>query len=410
MDFIFVHGNYPAQFRILAGAIASSTSNRVFYLTGRKDANKIKIKNVNIVIYEARRTPHKGCHPYLISTEEAVLNGQAVLRKLLELMAQGVTPSAIITHGGNGLGMFVKHACPFAKHISYLEWYFNPDTSKFLYEDFDINARLSTHVRNMIILSELESSDCIVVPTEWQRQQFPGRYYSKANVIFDGIDVSFFCPHNTQEALLLPVENSDVVYEIPADCRVLSYMTRGMEPLRGFPEFMRILPSAMAKFPDLRVVIAGQDRYPYSYGSPSLDRSWKTFMLKELAVSLDLKRIYFVGLLPHLKYRDLLRRSDLHCYFTRPYVTSWSLFEAAACGANLMVNRSPATEGALQSHGALWVDLDNQKELIEKTLSWLSDAPKRRNRERVSALSPEFSIGQSLRQWNSLLKSLLLGE
>ena len=40
---------------------------------------------------------------------------------------------------------------------------------------------------------------------------------------------------------------------------MLTYATRGMEPLRGFPEFMRLL-HAMQHLPHLKVIVVGQDR------------------------------------------------------------------------------------------------------------------------------------------------------
>jgi glycosyltransferase involved in cell wall biosynthesis len=407
MDFVFVHGNYPAQFRMLARALAANAANRVYYLTARKDADKFPIPNVTIIHYEPHRKPHKDCHPYLTTTEEAVLQGQAVLRALLALQRQGVRPAVIITHGGNGLGFFVKQAAPNVRHITYMEWFFRPETSRYLFKDFDINEQLTNHLRNLSILSECESADTIVVPTQWQRSQLPSHYSQKAHLIFDGVDVSFFKPQIMDHELVLPVENKEIIYRFPPDCRLLTYVTRGMETLRGFPEFMRMLPTLMEAYPDLRVIVAGQDRCAYSYGSPSRDRSWKTFMLEELEGRLDTARLFFTGLIPYTLYRDLLNRSDLHCYFTRPYVTSWSLFEAAACGARLMVNRSPATEGILADGDTLWVDLDDQDALTTTALQWLKDSPARRIESRSSILLPGFTLSDSLSQWNALLKSLL---
>ena len=43
----------------------------------------------------------------------------------------------------------------------------------------------------MPILQELETCDLAVVPTEWQKKQFPSEYEKKLNVIFDGIDRIF---------------------------------------------------------------------------------------------------------------------------------------------------------------------------------------------------------------------------
>ena len=72
-----------------------------------------------------------------------------------------------------------------------------------------------------------------------------------------------------------------------------------------------------------------------------------------------------VGLLNYHDYRELLWRSDLHCYFTRPYVTSWSLFEAAACGAKLTVNKVRATEGVMEEESMTWLNLDDEENMVK---------------------------------------------
>ena len=70
--------------------------------------------------------------------------------------------------------------------------------------------------------------------------------------------------------------------------------------------------------------------------------------------------------LPLDAYRWLLRRSTLHTYFTRPYVLSWSLLHAMACGCAIVASDvAPVREvirdrrhGLLVDH--LAADLDRQ--------------------------------------------------
>ena len=100
-----------------------------------------------------------------------------------------------------------------------------------------------------------------------------------------------------------------------------------MEPLRGFPEFMRAAAVAQQNYPNLQVVVFGKDRAAYSYPSPHGTGSWKSYMLEELKDQLDLNRLHFIGLLSYRELVQLFRRSNLHCYFTRPYVVSWSIFK-----------------------------------------------------------------------------------
>jgi len=79
-----------------------------------------------------------------------------------------------------------------------------------------------------------------------------------------------------------------------------------MEPLRGFPEFLRAAGSLLQDFDDLQVVIAGADRQPYSYPAPSHGGSWKGHQLEELGAVAGEDRLHFTGLLSNEDYRNLL--------------------------------------------------------------------------------------------------------
>ena len=345
MDIVFIHGNYPAQFRHLAAALGQAGEHRVFFLTAREDAETQPIPGVAIRRFELHRTPHADTHHYLIATEEAVLKGQAVLRALHALIEEGVQPRLVVCHGGMGLGLFVKDFLPNAVHIGFFEWYFRPATARWLMPSYELDQQLLTRMRNLPILEELESCDLGVVPTNWQRQQFPQEFQNKLAVIFDGIDQNFFQPDPDIDERIVVLEGEELPepLRIEPEQTVLSYATRGMEPLRGFPQFLRAAAACLAEDQNLQVVVAGRDVRAYSYGAPSHDGSWKQHILNELGNFTGRERLHFCGLMPYVHYKQLLQRSTLHCYFTRPYVTSWSLFEAAACGARLCVNRCPAT-------------------------------------------------------------------
>lgn len=402
MDFLFIHGNYPAQFRHLAASLAQSSNNRVIFLTAREDASEEPLPGVKIRTFACHRSPSPDTHHYVHATEEAVLQGQAVLREISKVVEDGFFPKVVISHGGMGLGLFIKDLLPETLHIGYFEWFFKPETSQYLLEDFNLDTQLKVGLRNLPIIQELERCDLAVVPTNWQKQQFPNAFQNKLRVIFDGIDESFFQRYSSDRdfsSLDLQLQNreSNENVVLKAGSRVLSYATRGMETLRGFPEFLRALPSMLETFPDLEVVIAGKDRRAYSFDAPSHDGSWKYHVMSQLGAFKGRERIHFVGLLNYPDYRNLLWRSTLHCYFTRPYVTSWSLFEAASCGAKLAVSKGPATEGILAADSAIWVDLENQQDINKKLLLGIEKTTK------PAKILPGFDLTTSMRKWEKLL-------
>ena len=405
MDCLFIHGNYPGQFKHIAPLLAG-LGHRVVFLTNRPDAKDHAQPGIEIHNYNLHRNPSEQTHHYLQSSEDAVLQGQAILRKLNGLIEEGFSPRIAFTHGGMGLGLFIKDLLPHCIQIGYFEWYFQPITTQHLVAEFDFDMRLKTGLRNLPILQELERCDLAVVPTEWQKQQFPTAYHSKLNVIFDGIDREFFHPNDeklTEKLIPLQLHNRETseTFAIPKGAKIISYATRGMETLRGFPEFMRSLPELFASNNNLYAVVAGADRRAYSYDAPSHEGSWKKLLLEEIEAKVPKKQILFTGLLNYIDYRALLWRSNLHCYFTRPYVTSWSLFEAAACGTQMAVNRSPATTGIAAETSVTWVDLDDQSTLNRQLREALAQPGKR------SELMPGFDLETTLKHWEQLLNHAL---
>ncbi len=62
----------------------------------------------------------------------------------------------------------------------------------------------------------------------------------------------------------------------------------------------------------------------------------------------DLSKFLFTGVPPPAELAQVLAISDVHLYLTVPFVLSWSLFNALACGAVVVASRHRA--GAID-HG-----------------------------------------------------------
>ena len=407
MDVLFLHGNYPGQFAQLAVGMAKQPGVRVLFLTNRADPEDDPLEGVEVRRFERHRDTTPGIHPYLRSSEQAVLNGQGVVRALADLGKEGFRPRLVIAHGGNGLLLFLRQLLPKACLVGYFEWWLRDQQAVWLFGEDSLDGRMRVAVRNGISLQELELCDLAVTPTEWQRQQFPDRQQGQLQVVFDGVDTRMFRPEPWSGTVHLHGDAFEQPLRLEPQHRVLSYGTRGMEPLRGFPEFMRLLPALMQRFPDLQVVVAGNDRLAYSYRAPSHGGSWKQHLMAELDGQLDRSRLHFTGLLNYSDYIRMLQRSDLHVVFSRPYVTSWGLFQAAACGARLLLNREPGIQSVVPEHQAIWVDLDQTQQLQDTASEALADAIQQRSQPRMSLLKPEWEIRACLQRWQALINQAL---
>lgn len=155
MNLLFIHGNFPGQFKDIAPALALNTNGKTYFLSLSDNPQNIVLPRVQFRQFKLHRDVGSETHAYVQSAELAVLKGQAVLRALDQLHKQeGFMPDVVICHGGMGFGLFVKSLLPNVRLISYLEWYFTPSNSQELILNPSINDFCRLECRNIPILQE----------------------------------------------------------------------------------------------------------------------------------------------------------------------------------------------------------------------------------------------------------------
>jgi glycosyltransferase involved in cell wall biosynthesis len=158
----------------------------------------------------------------------------------------------------------------------------------------------------------------------------------------------------------------------PTD-KLVTYVSRDLEPYRGFHLMMRAVPHMLRARKDVRVVIVGGDGV--SYGAPPAQGSWKDVMLAELGDQIDLKRVVFPGRLEYDVYVRLMQRSDAHVYLTYPFVASWSLREALAMGCAVVgSDTEPVREFITDGKNGLLANFFDPAGLAEKVVTVLENA------------------------------------
>ena len=344
---LFVHTNYPAQFRFLVKDYVARGWIVAFASHTCKNTPLAKVRHIPL-----KRGKTKIPESKLEKNEAASLQA---FSELLKAKRDGLYPDLIYCHSGWGLGQFLKDLFPRAKLIAYSEWWFNFNGEDFSFDPgnpqvaHDLSSRLRMMLRNQGFALELLRADAIVAPTQWQRQQLVGPFRKRCQVIFDGIDPSMFAPGRPSR---LP---STALAHLADNTPLLTYATRGLEPYRGFPEFAAAALQLLKEKADWHVAIAGKDTPAYYNATRGMrygEAAMRAF--EDAGVA---SRVHMLGRLPLTTYRDLLLRSDLHCYFTRPYVLSWSVLEAALCGCQLLSSDvAPVREFLANDQGTTLVD------------------------------------------------------
>lgn len=325
MRFLFVHQNFPGQYRHLALHLAAR-GHEVAAIGEKANVRRQRtlVPGVRLFGYEA-----PGANDGL---NAAIGRGHAAAGAAAVLAREGLRPHVVFAHPGWGEATFLKDVFPQARLVLYCEFFYRASGSDVGFDpEFPVRADklLELRVRNAPFLMALDAADEGVAPTHWQKQQFPARHASQISVIHDGID-------------------TDAVVPGPAPTEeVITYVARNLEPYRGFHSFMRAIPEIQRRRPKAKIVIVGGDAVSYSPRLPG-GETYRARMVKEMGDAIDHSRLEMRGQIPYAEYLQLLRRSSAHVYLTYPFVLSWSMLEAMAAGVPVVGSRTPPVQEVIR--------------------------------------------------------------
>jgi glycosyltransferase involved in cell wall biosynthesis len=403
MRVLFVHQNFPGQFRHIAAHLAQQPGVEVLAI-GRDTAPGLP--GVRLLRYKPHRGADQATHPYVRTMEEAVLHGQQVLRLLLDLKGKGYRPDVIVAHPGWGETLYAKDAFPHAKLIHFCEYYYHSHGADANFDPefpLDINGAARIRTRNALHLLNLENCDLAVTPTKWQHSLHPAAYRDKIQVIHEGIDTDNLKPDPHAE-LTLP--NGNV---LKAGMPIVTYVARNLEPYRGFHTFMRALPDLLKQHPTCQVVIVGGDGV--SYGSAPKDApNWRSKLLQENPVALS--RVHFLGKVPYETYKKVLQVSAVHVYLTYPFVLSWSLLEAMATGCLIVgSDTAPVREVIRDGANGVLVGFFDKDEVVRAVVKGLGMGEEAGEYRRLAfSEARRYSMRQGVFEYQAAIDRRLLGE
>jgi glycosyltransferase involved in cell wall biosynthesis len=378
MNVLFIHQNFPGQFKFLAPELARQ-GHRVVAMS-MQEKTPAQWQGVQVVRYGAKRGSTPAIHPWVSDLETKVIRGEACFRAALEMKNQGFVPDVIIAHPGWGESLFLKEVWPHAKLGIYCEFYYHTEGAdtgfdpEFPSHDVGLGCRL--RLKNTNNLMHFDLAQAGISPTHWQASTFPEPFRSKISVIHDGIDTDAVAPDPDIEVVFnqqLTLTRAD---------EVITFVNRNLEPYRGYHIFMRALPEILRQRPNARVLLVGGD--DVSYGArPDNGRKWKDIFIEEVRGQIsdaDWARVHFLGNVPYHHFIPLLQLSTVHVYLTYPFVLSWSLLEAMSVGCAIVASDTlPLHEAIRHDETGRLVDFFDAPALARE-VSRLLDAPQERQR------------------------------
>ena len=361
MHVLFVHPNFPAQFGHIAHYLADRHSYECTFASMKPGESTKTIRRIQ---FKAKSGAQTSTHFSSRTFENQVWNSHSLFETLAA--RDDIRPDLIVGHTGFVSTLYLRelYDCPIINYFEY--FYRTQDSDVDFRQDLpssNVLARLRTRTRNAWLLLDLENCDAGYSPTEFQRSRLPDAYRSKVTTIFDGIDTTFWKPEvASREALGL---------DIPGDAKIVTYVSRGLESMRGFDIFMRMAKRICDQRSDVIFLVIGEDRV--AYGGDLAFTGGKSF--KEWVLGqddYDLSRIRFLGRIPPQKLRNLFSVSDLHMYWTVPFTLSWSLMNALSCGTLVACSDTAPVHEMIQhkDNGLLFdfFDVEQQVELVHGVL------------------------------------------
>lgn len=347
MKFLFIHQNFPGQYRHVARALADDPAHEVVAVGETRFVRQQGVLHprIRLETYEPHGTAGKETHHYLRDFEGHVRRGQSVARGLIKLREGGFQPDVIAAHPGWGEALFVRDVFPHGRHVHYFEYYYHGRGGDLGFDkefpsSFDDELRV--RIRNSTQLHALVTCDAGLSPTHWQRSRYPAEFQSKIAAIHDGIDTRLVAPDPT----------ASIAFDgerYAAGEEILTYVARNLEPYRGFHTFMRALPAILRERPSARVLVVGGDDVSYGRRLPE-GETYRALYTAEVKDAVDWSRVRFTGRLSYTDYLKVLQVSRLHLYLTYPFVLSWSMMEAMSAGC-LMLASDTAPVQEVMTHG-----------------------------------------------------------
>ncbi len=346
MHILFVHQNYPAQFGHVASYLALRKGFRCTFVSNQRAGLTGGVERIQ---YQLRGGATAQTHYCSRTFENAIWHSHAIYEALTA--RPDIQPDLVVAHSGFCSATFLRelYDCPI---VNYFEYFYKVSGADLDFRpDFPSTAlsRLRVRARNAGLLLDLDNCDAAYSPTWWQRTLFPDAYQAKIRVIFDGVDTTVWRPRSG-----LPRRVGDRV--VPDDMRIVTYVSRGMENMRGFDVFMKAAKLLCDRRRDVIFVVVGEDRVCYGGDADVIGQpSFKDWVLSQ--DQYDLSRFVFTGLLPPQALAQLFAISDLHIYLTVPFVLSWSLMNALACGTTVLASDTPPVKEMVR-HGETGILVD----------------------------------------------------
>ena len=194
----------------------------------------------------------------------------------------------MLAHPGWGEALLLRQVFPATPLVIWPELWLRPEHLGQNNHDLTVPQMQYLRIKDWLVDGAMADASLAIVPTRYQASTFPERWQEKIAVVHEGVPESLIKQQRLQQ---LAISES---VTLGPDVPVVTFISRNLEPMRGFPTFMQAVPELHRLNTSAHVVVVGGDEDSYS-NAPGDGRSWQEVLLKELEGRIDHQRLHIFG-------------------------------------------------------------------------------------------------------------------
>jgi glycosyltransferase involved in cell wall biosynthesis len=221
-------------------------------------------------------------------------------------------------------------------------------------------------------LLELEQCTLRWTQTQWQRNLFPREYRDDLWVQHDGVDTPLSNQSSGQDRNR---RRPRVIggKTIPEGVRVLSFVSRSLDRLRGFDRFWHMANALLRARSDVICMMVGDAVVQRGLDIEFHDRDYFAHLSTSYP-PVDRERLWFLGRATPRVVAEVLAASDLHVAPGRPYPVARSLLEAMGAGCVVLASdTAPHREVLTHGQTGFLADVSDPEDFVKQALAILDD-------------------------------------
>jgi glycosyltransferase involved in cell wall biosynthesis len=275
---------------------------------------------------------------------------------------------------GLGSSLFAPVYQPAAPVVTFLDYYYHAHRHDLAAEAGPDTPATYFHWRRSmaaIELLDLESCRLAWTPTEWQRSLYPAAYHDQILIQHDGIDTRRFARSKWHSAASGPRLIGG--RQISDATRVVSFVARSVDRVRGFDRFLTVANALMKARNDVLCIVVGDPVVRRGLDVVYHSRDYLAHLFA-LEPPVDRDRFWLLGQRTPAVVAEVVAASDLHFAPGRPYPIARSLLEAMAAGCVVLASDTvPHREVIVSGQNGLLAAEADTEAMTRQALAALSD-------------------------------------